>query len=147
MQAERFVMFINRIDAMHKYIQQIRASLASEMDMKGVHTLWVYLLSLHPDGLTSAEIAELCAVDRSLVSREIELLRENDIVELKEMNGRRMYNSTVRLTEKGKALAKSIERRALDAQESVDEGITVEELNAFYTIVDKMCDNFKKIVK
>ncbi len=146
MQAERFVMFINRVDAMQKYVRQIRASLGADMNMKGVHTLWVYLLSVHPNGLTCAEIADVCSVDRSLVSREIELLRENGIAEYQEVNGRRMYNSTVRLTEKGRALAEEIEHRALGYQRTVDEGITEEELNTFYTVVQKMCDNFKKIV-
>ncbi len=146
MTAERFVMFINRIDAMQKYIRQIRADLGANMNMKGVHTLWVYLLSKYPNGLTSAEIADLCAVDRSLVSREIELLRENGIAELQEANGRRKYNSTVRLTERGREMAHEIETRALAIQDAVDVGITPEELNIFYAVVEKMCNNFELLV-
>ncbi len=142
MQAERFVMFINRIDEMQKYLRRIRASLGSSLDMKGVHTLWVYLLYTHPEGLTSAEIAELCAVDRSLVSREISMLRENGIVDMKDSNGRRAYNSTVRLTEKGIELAKAIGRDAMRIQSCVDDGITDEELDVFYSTVEKICRNF-----
>ncbi len=146
MQTERFVMFINRIDAMQKYLRRIRAALGADMDMKGVHTLWVYLLSSYPEGLTSAEIAEVCSVDRSLVSREIEMLKENGIVELQDANGRRVYNSTVRLTEKGKNIASEIEAGALRVQNAVDVGITEEELSIFYGITEKMCANFKAIV-
>ncbi len=145
MQAERFVMFINRIDEMQKHLRRIRAALGTALDMKGVHTLWVYLLYLHPEGLTSAEIAELCSVDRSLVSREINMLRENGIVDMKDQNGRRAYNSTVRLTEKGMALAKEIGRDAMEIQKCVDDGITDEELNVFYTTVEKICRNFEKL--
>ncbi len=147
MEAKRFVMFINRIDSMHKHLRRLRAELGSDADMKGVHTLWVYLLSVHPEGLTSAELAEVCSVDRSLISREIEQLRQNGIVELQEANGRRVYNSNVRLTARGMELAEQIGRRALSLQEAVDEGITGEELDVFYTVVEKMRTNFDKILK
>ncbi len=147
MTSKRFVTFVNRMEAIQKYLRRIRALLGSEMDMKGVHVLWVYLLSMHPDGLTSAEIAEVSSVDRSLVSREIRMLQENGIVELEETNGRRTYNSTVRLTEKGRKYAAEIEIKALQIQNFVDTDISEEELNYFYSATEKICHNFGVILE
>ena len=76
----RFEKFTLLIDGIHKCINKIKFDTAPYLGVKSVHVFWVYRLYRHPEGLTAAEIASTSMVDRSLVSREIEMLKKNGYV-------------------------------------------------------------------
>jgi DNA-binding MarR family transcriptional regulator len=147
--AERFYIFTLLVDGIHKCIHRIKFDFAPHFGVKSVHMFWIYELRDHPDGLTSAELAERSCISRSLVSREIERLRENGYVEIRETarGKRKNYSSPIMLTEKGKELADNISREAMKIQERVSEGITEEELAAFYTTLGKFYHNLRGVIQ
>jgi DNA-binding MarR family transcriptional regulator len=114
-----------------------------------VHLFWIYELMAHPDGLTAAALAAKNKVDRSLISREIEELRENGCVEFGEGGGekRKNYNSRIRLTEKGWALGESITEVAMAVQNAADMGVSEEELVSFYRTLEKLNLNLATIAE
>ena len=107
MEQVRFEKFTLLIDGIHKSIHNLKITIAPYLGVKGVHVLWVWELLKNPDGLTAAELAMRSMVNRSLVSREIEELREGGYVVL-ELDGGNKYNGKLRLTDKGRELAESI---------------------------------------
>ena len=133
---ERFVLLV---EGMQKSIQRIKLSEAPGLGIKGVHIFWLEHLRTHPEGLMAAELASKSMVDRSLISREIAALERGGYVKLLE-DGRRYV-----LTEDGLRLSDEIVKKATEVQSAVNEGISKEELEAFYRTFEKLRDNFEKI--
>ena len=145
MESLRFERFTLLIDGIHKSIHRLKTEVAPELGVKGVHVFWLYELSVHKDGLTSAEIASVSRIDRSLVSREIlKLKRDGYIVSATEGASRR-YNDRLVLTDKGRELASRITDIVVEIQDRVNEGISREELFSFYSTLEKIHDNFSSI--
>jgi DNA-binding MarR family transcriptional regulator len=143
MQTERFNQFVQLIEGVHKSVAKIRMSYAPLLGVKSVHLFWLYELLSHPDGLTASSLAANGKIDRSLVSREIEELREGGYVDVVGGVGekRKNYNSRIVLTEKGAELARTIALLAMTVQNEADTGVSEEELNAFYRTLGKLNEN------
>ena len=142
----RFERFTLLLDGIHKGINKLKDEIAPALGVKSVHLLWLYHLWRNPEGLTSAEIAQARKIDRSLVSREIEILEESGYIALAEVKGRRRkYNARISLTEKGRELAEKIAEEAMRIQSTVDVGISEGELEAFYITLEKLHRNFEKL--
>ncbi len=141
----RFEKFTLLIDGIHKSINKLKFDIAPCLGVKSVHVFWVYQLSLHPEGLTSAEIASVSMVDRSLISREIAALKKGGYVESEDTGKKRNYNARITLTEKGRELAEKITAEAMHIQLAVDEGITEGELASFYVTLEKLYAGFSSL--
>ena len=148
MELERFGKFTLLIDGIYKNIHKIKLDTAPDLGIKSVHVFWIYLLRKHPDGLTATELAARSEIDRSLVSRELQkLCADGYIMSMGGTGKRKNYNSRLVLTEKGLELAEYIRRKAMEVQASADEGISEEELEIFYMVLEKLHGNFVKITK
>jgi DNA-binding MarR family transcriptional regulator len=145
LESVRFEKFTLLIDGIHKSISKLKFDTAPYLGVKSVHVFWVYELSLHPDGLTAAEIAAVSMVDRSLISREIAALKKDGYVECEDTGKKRNYNARITLTEKGRELAEKITEEAIYVQSMVDVGITKEELVSFYSTLEKLYANFSSL--
>ena len=145
MESVRFEKFTLLIDGIHKSINKIKFDTAPDLGVKSVHILWVYELMLHPEGLTAAEIAAVSMVDRSLVSREIETLKQKGYVEAEDTGSKRSYNARIRLTDSGLKLAERIKAEAIRIQTAAGANISEEELRAFYMTLEKLYKNFSAL--
>ena len=143
----RFEKFALLIDGVQKCIQKFKNSIAPELGIKSVHVLWIYELFVHPEGLTSAELAVRSNIDPSLISRELASLKRRGYITKEVTPGKRTYNARITLTDEGKALAESIYQKALQVQNSVNEGVSKKELATFYTVLEKLRDNLDNLIK
>jgi DNA-binding MarR family transcriptional regulator len=149
MEAERFNQFVQLIESIHKSVNKIKLSVAPTLGVKSVHIFWLYELMAHPAGLTATTLAAKSRIDRSLISREVEELCERGYVEVTGGGGqkRKNYNSRIRLTEQGRALAATITTYALAAQSAADIGIGEEELTSFYATLEKLSANLARVAE
>ena len=145
MESERFRRFILLVDGIHKSVQKIKYNNAPDFGVKGVHTLWVYELLCHPEGITASELASESMIDRSLISRELERLKDLGYIETEEAPGKRSYNSKIRLTEGGREVAERIGGIALEIQARASRGISEDELESFYRTLEKLNKNLSDI--
>ena len=147
MESERFHQFVHLIDGIHKSVNKIKLSVAPALGVKSVHIFWLYELLSHPAGLTAATLAARSHIDRSLISREVEELCARGYVEVTGGGGekRKNYNSRIRLTEQGRALAETITAYAMAAQSAADAGISEEELISFYETLEKLAANLSQL--
>ena len=143
----RFEKFALLIDGVQKCIQKFKNSIAPELGIKSVHVLWIYELFVHPEGLTSAELAVRSNIDPSLISRELASLKRRGYITKEVTPGKRTYNARITLTDEGKALAESIYQKALQVQNRVNEGVSKKELATFYTVLEKLRDNLDNLIK
>ena len=147
MESERFRRFVLLVEGIHKSVQKIKYNNAPDFGVKGVHTLWVYELLRHPEGMTASELANESMIDRSLISREIERLKELGYIETEENKGKRNYNTKIKLTEKGREVAASIGDIAMDVQARANAGITERDLEGFYGTLEKLHKNLTEIAE
>lgn len=145
MESERFRRFVLLVEGVHKSVQKIKFNKASDFGVKGVHTLWVYELLRHPEGITASELASESMIDRSLISRELESLKKLGYIETEGNPSKRNYNAKIKLTVKGKEVAENIGDLALEVQSCASDGISEEELNSFYRTLEKLNANLLKI--
>jgi len=143
----RFEKFALLIDGVQKCIQKFKNSIAPELGIKSVHVLWIYELFVHPEGLTSAELAVRSNIDPSLISRELASLKRRGYITKETTPGKRTYNARITLTDEGKALAESIYQKALNVQNCANEGVSKKELATFYTVLEKLRDNLDNLMK
>ena len=136
MEEIRFEKFTYLISNIYKNIQRIKADEIERFGLKGVHVSWIYRLSQCPEGLSPAALAKSSGMNRSLISRELDLLlREGFVREPTEDDGRRRYNLPLLLTERGQELSAEIARVVWDIQEDLDQDVTEEELRIFYRVL------------
>ena len=145
MEQERVMRFTHLIDGIHKRIQKIRTDNAATFGVKGVHVFWVYELLSHPEGLSATELAASSHIDRSLISREISALEARGFVRAEKQSGKRTYNSKLVLTETGVEAAKKIKEIAMDFQSEASKDVPVEELEIFYSVLEKLYNNLENI--
>ncbi len=141
----RFTKLALLIDGIHKSIHKMKVEAAPHLGVKAVHVFWIYELMNHEEGLTATELAQGTMIDRSLVSREIAILKKKGFVCTEEGSGKRNYNARIFLSEEGKALAERILERVKQVQIDVDRGITEEELDSFYKTLTKLSGNFVEL--
>lgn len=147
MEENRFSKFILLIDSVSKGINKTKVDFVEKVGVKSVCMLWLYELSLHPNGLTASELADSRNIDRSLVSREITALKNDGYVKLVTGCNKRGYNAPIVLTKKGQEVAKKVEEQGMLIQNAVNNEIREDELKIFYSVLEKIDDNFKAIRK
>ena len=141
----RFEKFALLIDGVQKCIQKYKTSIAHDLGVKGVHVLWIYELYIHPDGLTSAELAVKSNIDPSLISRELATLKRRGYITKETTPGKRTYNARITLTDEGRALGKKIYQNGLSVQSRVNTGISRRDLETFYCVLEKLHGNFDEL--
>jgi len=142
----RFVLLVGEV---YKNLQKVKWSNAVEFGLKGVHMVWMVELSRYPEGLSMSELAKRCMNDRALVSREISAMEQNGYVAFEDPvgGGRHRYSAKLKLTERGRALAKEIEAAGRQIQESVNYNVSEEDLKIFYSTLEKLQVNFQQIIE
>ena len=145
MDEERFEEFASLISGIHSNIQKLKARYADSLGLKAVHVFWLYLLRTHPEGMTASELAAAAKADRSLVSREIDALLKAGIVRTLTDGERRRYAWKLVLTERGEATAAVIAIIAKHIQDTINRGISQEELRTFYRTLHTLSDGFDRL--
>ena len=135
------------IDTAHKCISRVKQDIVEDASIKGVHTLWVYELSKHPDGLTATELAAITGIDRSLVSREIRALEKSGYIVNVKAGKNRSYNSRIVLTDEGKKLGERFTSVGMKVQDAASKNISRDELALFYSTLEKICENLEGITQ
>ena len=143
----RFEKFALLIDGVQKSIQKFKMTIAPIHGVKGVHVLWLYKLFVNPEGLTSAELAVKSNIDPSLISRELASLKRKGYITHEATPSKRNYNSRITLTDEGRLLGGKIQELALDVQERVGRGVSIDELAVFYSVLERLHDNLEKFIE
>lgn len=138
---ERFSFAINEI---YKYWHKIASDVMEKYGLKGSFAVYFAVLSNHDEGVTATELAELCGRNKSDVSRII-LQMENEGFVTKEKNGKKSYRARVFLTEKGEKIAACINECAEKASNLGSFGLSDEQRAVFYTYLELIAANLKKM--
>lgn len=137
---QRFQSFVTGITICYKYIQKIKSVEMTEFGLKGAHAMCLFFLRHNPDGLTAAQLTELCEEDKAAISRNIALLQQRGYIE----SGEKRYRSKLRLTESGIAVAEQIDTLIEQWVTFGGDGLSEEERAAFYTALELISTNLRE---
>lgn len=142
----RYEQFSFTVSALNRSISRIEAEEMSKYGLKGIYAQYLSPLSRHPNGLTAARLCEICAKDKAAVSRAIAEMEQKGLIE-RETRGESGYRAKLILTEKGKAAAEYVRKRAQTIVEQAGQDLTEENRKIFYESLAKIAEQLRKIEK
>ena len=142
----RYEVFSAAVSSMYHDIQRIERMEMAKFGLKGPQAQCLLALHRYGDGLTAAQLCEICDKDKAAVSRILAELQDNGMVTREDRNGNR-YRAKLRLTETGVAAAEAVAGRALLAVKMAGEGLEEEQRQVLYQALDRISRNLHTICK
>ena len=138
----RFGAFVSGITACYKYIQRIKSMEMTELGLKGTHVMCLFHLNRHGEGLTAAQLCQLCAEDKAAISRTLADLEGKGYLHTQESAGKK-YRAMLHLSPEGEAVAGRIDHLIEGWVCAGGDGLTDEERDAFYKALEHIALNLK----
>ena len=130
---DRFIRFILAVERVEKAVQSVKNQYMTQSGLRGSHVMCLCQMMKAPDGLTSAELARRCQVDRAFISRTVNELSGEGY--LAADGGRR---ARLCLTEKG------MNEMLRAGATCGTEGISPEDLETMYAVMAKIETNLTR---
>lgn len=141
-----FIKFYLSLFDLDQSFNRLKQQYARIYGIKPVHILWLYLLSKHPEGLSSAQLSQYAHIDKALVSRELQKLLDLGLITRRPC-GKSNYNAQLIITENGLSIAHKTEEIVLEIQSSIYQQVNEKELQVFYEVSKKITDIFDQRLK
>lgn len=142
-----FEAFSEYIVEMNRYLQRIKEIEMNKLGLHAKHTMCLYYLGKHPEGLTPSELTKLCCEDKAAVSRALSQLENGGLIVRKIPENKRAYRTVYNLTEDGKAIV----RRLNDRVEAALSGCCIDMADGkreeFYASLKTILGNLKAYVE
>ena len=142
----KYELFSSSVSTLSRDIQAIERTEMAKFGLKGPHAQCLLAMLRHPLGITSAQLCELCAKDKAANSRTISELEKVQKIRRESRNGG-VYRAALLLTEKGRAAADVVSRRAKVAVEAAGMGLNDAQREVFYQVLSIISDNLHTICK
>ena len=142
----RYEAFSSAISSMYHDIQKIERTEMSGYGLKGPHAQCLLAMGRHPEGITAAQLCEICEKDKAAISRILAELEQAGMVLRNTRNGNR-YRALLTLTEQGKAAAPTVVEKARMAVELAGKGLKDAERELFYRVLAKIAGNLHDICR
>ena len=146
--SNRFKTFAASVLQLNRLTQKIKEIEMKKFGLRANHTMCLYYLRENPEGLTSAELTELCHEDKAATSRSLAELTKKGLVESETPDdGKRSYRVRIRLTDKGREVAEKVNDRAENAAMHGGDGLTDDARNTFYSSMQTILKNLSEYIK
>ena len=140
---QRFESFVTGVTVCHKYIQKIKSMEMTGFDLKGTHAMCLFFLYHNPEGLTAAQLCQLCAEDKAAISRTIAALQERGYI----VSGGKKYRALLQLSESGLAVARQVDGLIEQWVGFGGDGLSEEERAVFYRVLETISANLREKVE
>jgi DNA-binding MarR family transcriptional regulator len=141
---DRFESFALTIAELNRSVQRIKPQEMARFGLKGSHTMCLYTLGKHPEGLTSAQLAALCKEDKAAISRTLAQLEERKLVRVQQQNGKIEYRALLFLTQDGHSVVEQMSQAVEAALQAGGAGLTDWERQTFYQALARIDANLKQ---
>ena len=143
----RFEEFVLRITQIYMAIQKLKLSETESLNLRGAHVMCLYELGQCPEGISGAELARRCGIDRAAVSRTIADLKRRGMVRVESQEGKRNYRSAVTLTEDGVRAAGKMGEKIVRVVERVSGDFSEEERVFLYRALEQIAANLQEEIQ
>ena len=141
---ERFETFTVMIAGISRAIRRIKTEEMAEYELKSPHVSCIYYLYRSEEPLTAAELCGYCDEDKAAISRSIEYLEANGLIEKRAEKNKR-YRTPLRLTEKGREIGEKLSKKIDGILNLAGNGMTDDERATFYKFLRLIHDNLNSI--
>lgn len=142
----KYEQFSAAVSCMYHDIQKIERVEMAKFGLKGPQAQCLLALNRYPEGITAARLCESCEKDKAAVSRIIAELVQAGLVHRTDVNGSR-YRALLSLTDAGREVAETVNRRAKLAVEQAGEGLDDAQREVFYRVLALIAGNLHAICK
>lgn len=143
---ERFEKFTLSIFEISRCWHKLAEEELSPYGLKGPYATYLTVMYRYEDGITGPELCELCGKDKSDLSRAVAVLQEKGLV-VKEVVNKSLYRGLFKLTERGRAVAEQLCKRASLAVELAGGDLSEETRETFYRVLTSITANLKALSK
>ena len=137
----RFDRFSLAIFEISRCWHKLAADEMAKYDLKGPHAMYLMTIQRYSDGITSAQLAELCGRDKADVSRSMSLMEAKGLIRREG----KYYRALLKLTEKGIEAAARVGERASVAVEYAGRGFSEEYREIFYQVLETITANLQTL--
>lgn len=141
---KRFEAFAGSVLELNRYLQKIKDMEMRPFGLKANHVMCLYYLGRNPEGLTATELTEVCREDKAAISRSVSYLVERELIRGDFLENKRSYRTKLYLTESGKELVETIDRRIDAAMMYGGNGLTEQQRKSFYEAMEIIIHNLSQ---
>lgn len=142
----KYEQFSASISSIYHDIQRIERVEMEKFGLKGPHAQCLLVLSRYPEGITAANLCEVCEKDKAAISRSLSELEAAGLVCREDRNGSR-YRAKLRLTEQGANAAQTVSRKAQLTVELAGAGLDNGQREIFYRVLELIAGNLHTICR
>ena len=142
----RFEQFCTAISGIQRCIQKIERVEMAKYGLKGPHAQCMIAMERFPDGVTAAQLCEICDKAKAAISRTVGELEQAGMLLRYDPDGKR-YRSVLRLSEKGREIARGVNDLVLVAVSKASEGYDRETRETFVRVLSLIAGNLQAICR
>lgn len=140
----RFEQFSFAISSIYRSIQKIERDEMIKYGLKGPYAQYLVAMDRYPEGITAAQLCEICDKDKAAVSRALGEMESKGLI-TKESANDSGYRALVRLTPEGKQAGAYVAQKAKIAVSAAGMGLTDEKRAIFYEALYRIAGNLQSI--
>jgi len=141
---DRFETFSLAIAGIYRCLHKIEADEMSKFGLKGSLAQYLFAMRRHPEGITAAQLCEMCDKDKAAVSRAITEMEQKGLVERLRSDST-SYRVPLALTSTGETAAQHVCEKAAVAVELAGNGLTDDQRAVFYGALGLIDRNLRSI--
>lgn len=138
---ERFERFSAAIFEISRCWHRIAGEEMAKFGLKGPHAVYLVTMQRYPDGITAAQLCELCGRDKADISRAVSLMVQKQLI-TKEGS---QYRARLLLTPEGDKAAAQVCHAAATAVELASKGYSHRQRDIFYQVLDTITANLQTL--
>lgn len=142
----RFERFSYAIAEISRCWHRIAGEEMGRYGLSGSSSVYFTTLYRYPEGITAAQLGELCGRDKAEVSRTMSLLEKKGLITRRDVGGK-AYRAMLKLTAEGMELAEQINQKASAAVEHASRGLPDEKREVFYEALELITENLQRLCK
>lgn len=143
---ERFERFSYAIFEISRCWHKLAAEEMAKYNLKGPYAVYLLAIQRSKEGVTSAQLCELCGRDKADVSRAISVMEGKGLIK-RDAAGSKRYRALLTLTPEGEVAARHVCRRASLAVEHAGKGYSDEDREIFWQVLDTIASNLQHLSK
>lgn len=140
----RYEAFTAVISAIHRCVQKIERDEMIRCGYKGAFAQYLTAMTHYPQGVTAAQLCEVCDRDKAAVSRALSEMEEKQLI-CRVTASDHSYRALLTLTDTGRAAADFVFQRGQSAVTTVGRDLSDTERAVFYTALNKIANNLEEV--
>ena len=140
----RYEQFSSIISSIYRSIQKIEREEMIQYGFKGAYAQYLVAMHRYPEGITAAELCDVCGKDKAAVSRALAEMEAKGLV-VKHCNHDNQYRAQLQLTEAGMDAADYVCRKAVAAVKIAGQELTDETRTILYRSLRGIAAHIQKI--